>query len=76
MVIHDSFATTADNTIDLFQVVRQSFVDQYTTGCVLEQLLEDVRQRLNNPTNSLLLEVPLKGNLDLSEVLESDYCFS
>lgn len=76
MVIHDSFATTADNTIDLFQVVRQSFVDQYTTGCVLEQLLEDVRQRLNNPINSLLLEVPLKGNLDLSEVLESDYCFS
>lgn len=76
MVIHDSFAVAAQNTIDLFQVVRQSFVDQYTGQCVLKQFLEGVRQRLNNPNNTNLMEVPEKGKLDILEVLESDYCFS
>ena len=76
MVIHDSFATTACNTIDLFQIVREAFVIQYTGECPLESFLEGVRQQLNDPTDARLLEVPPKGDLDIYEVLESDYCFS
>lgn len=76
MVIHDSFATTACNTIDLFQIVRETFVNQYTGECPLESFLEGVRQQLNDPTDPRLLEVPKKGNLDIYEVLESEFCFS
>jgi DNA-directed RNA polymerase len=76
MVIHDSFATSCDKTWDLYHHVRDTFVDQYAHHCVLTEFRRQVQEQLDNPDTERLLPVPQKGTLDLTEVLESEFCFS
>ena len=63
--VHDSFGTTAGHMGELFQRVRETFVELYET----DPLLQIMRQL---DCEDLM---PPRGNLDLREVLESDYCF-
>ena len=76
MVIHDSFATSCDKTWDLYHHVRDTFVDQYAHHCVLSEFRRQVQEDLSDPDTERLLPVPQKGTLDLTEVLESEFCFS
>lgn len=76
MVIHDSFATSCDKTWDLYHHVRDTFVDQYAHHCVLSEFRRQVQEQLDDPDTERLLPVPQKGTLDLTEVLESEFCFS
>ena len=80
-MIHDSFSISGD-TWELFDVVRQSFVDQYNGDCQLLKFETSVRQNMDNPTDPFLdkdgveHKIPAKGALDITGVLESQFAFA
>ena len=74
-LIHDSFATTVQDTWTMYHCIRHSFVDMFKDKCLYSEFEEHIRQRLSNPEQKLP-PIPPKGNLDLDGVLESEYCFS
>ena len=74
-LIHDSFATNPADTAAMFNAVRQAFVDQYDHECLYQRLKDQVIEQLDHPDAAELPEVPMKGTLDLKQVLKSDYCF-
>ena len=65
-VVHDSFGCTAGNMNHMFVHVRQKFVELYDLN-PLEYVLDQM--------DSLDL-IPKKGDLDVSEVLKSDFAFA
>jgi DNA-directed RNA polymerase len=64
-VVHDSFGTLPGNMADMFSLVREEFVKFYQND-PLENLLSQM--------DSIEL-LPERGNLDIKEVLYSDYAF-
>lgn len=76
-LIHDSFGTTPTDTDVMYEAVRASFVEIYKDYCLYEDVLKQAKQQLTyEGCNKLDIEIPPKGNLDLDQVLESEYCFS
>ena len=75
-VIHDSFATTINDTSKLYSCVREAFIDMYQDWCLYSDIQEQIRQQLNNPNTNKLKDIPKKGNLNLDEIRNSAYCFS
>ena len=74
-VIHDSFGTHAADTNALADILRTTFVAQYTPDVLgnfhrefSEQLPEELREQLPAP--------PLAGSFDLNQVLRSSYVFA
>ena len=63
--IHDSWGCTAGNMGKLFNLVREKFVELYELDP-----LSHILQQLG--CESML---PERGNLDITKVLESDFCF-
>ena len=70
-MIHDSYGTHAADTPVLAQLIREAFVDMYTENDVLEQFRQAALEVVDE-----VPEVPAKGSLDLSRVLESDFFFA
>ena len=64
--IHDSFGCLLADMPELFKLIRQTFVDLYQAN-PLEQLMKDIDGDVSN--------VQL-GNLDITLVLDSEYCFA
>lgn len=78
-MIHDSFgALAADIGGDkgLYATVREAFVEIYETADVLQNFRDDVAGVLSEKGRAALKPIPFKGNLELSSILESRYCFS
>ena len=73
MVVHDSFSTSIGQTAILARAVREAFVELYQDYNIYEDLLEQVREQLDDPDNADLPEVKQRGTLDILEVLNSDY---
>jgi len=71
-VVHDSFGTHAANTDRLSQLLRSSFVELYEGNDVLA----DFRKELSDQIGKELPPVPPRGELELKEVLDSEYCFA
>ena len=76
MMIHDSFAVLPAFTPDLFDIVRETFINQYDDYCMYEAIYKSTQQQLSNPDAIKDLQIPQKGSLDLTLVSESDYCFA
>jgi len=74
-MIHDSFGTQGADTWAFYHCIRASLVDIYEGTCVLADFEQECRSRLSNPDMDLA-KVPTKGSLDVSSVLNSEYCFS
>lgn len=74
MLIHDSFATTPAQLQGMYEAIREAFVEMYLDKDVYSNLLEQVLANLGETATSP--EVPQKGSLDISLVLQSKYCFS
>lgn len=66
-MIHDDYGTHAAHAQKLFELIRQQFVAMY--------LAFDPAQALADKY-PCIAQPPTKGNLDIMEVLESDYFFS
>lgn len=71
--IHDSFGTSLGETLVLKRVLREQLYKLYTEYTPLETFKEYVEQELNKKLPDV--EIPEKGNLDLSEIFLSDYVF-
>ena len=77
-VIHDSFGTVAADTEVMFDTVRNVFVDMYAPGwCFFQDFDAEARSMLaTDNAKALIKPIPKKGNLDIYQVAESDFCFS
>jgi DNA-directed RNA polymerase len=76
-MIHDSFGCHAsDMKWFLAECIKPAFVDMYEGGENLELFKEQLMVNIPDDKRSKLRELPLKGSLDLSEVLQSEFFFS
>lgn len=75
-VIHDSFGTLPSRTQSLFMYVRVAFMELYSQHDVLEDFRGQILQQLDPDKIEQLPSLPTKGNLDLTSVLRSGYCFA
>ena len=73
-LVHDSYGTHAANAEVLAVALREEFHRQYSEQDVLEDFKRDLERQL--PPGTELPDLPEKGTLDLSLVLESQYFFA
>ncbi|MCT4492404.1 DNA-directed RNA polymerase [Bosea minatitlanensis] len=66
--------THAGNAQVMANALREEFVRMYSERDVLAKFRDDLLQQL--PLGSNLPELPPKGSLDLSQVLESPFFFA
>lgn len=66
-MIHDDYGTHADRAQDLYEIIREEFVNMYAEADPVQDLID------RYPT---LPKPPTKGNLDIAGVLDSEYFFS
>jgi DNA-directed RNA polymerase len=74
-MVHDSYGTHAGNAGLLHGVLREAFVEQYSTD-VLTTFRDELIQQLPEEKRSEVPPVPTLGTLDLNDVLKSDYFFA
>ena len=76
-LIHDSFGTTPSDTDVMYASVRAAFVEIYKDYCLYDDVLTQAKRQLTHQgAEKLDIEIPEKGDLDLDQVLNSEYCFS
>lgn len=80
MMIHDSFAVPASQSEVLFDTVRDTFINQYSDHCMYSNIKDSCLKKLNPDGAGFKrvtkLKIPNIGDLDLSQIRNSDYCFS
>lgn len=76
LLIHDSFSTHACNTGMWAVIIRDEFVKMYSQHDVFEDFYWRVWSTIDEKNRDKVPLPPSKGDLDLSEVLLSDYAFS
>ena len=69
-MIHDSYGTHATNTPKLAQLLREAFVNLYQDFDALEEFKKSALEVVDQVPNP-----PKKGELDITEVLDSKYFF-
>ena len=70
-MIHDSYGVHAAHTETLAQHIREAFFEMYSEHDVLEEFRQEALSVLDE-----VPPVPPKGDLDLEEVLKSDFFFA
>jgi DNA-directed RNA polymerase len=75
-MIHDSYGTLAADTEMLGKCLRHAFVDLYSEHDVLSQFRAGIEEMLDDAARKKLAPVPASGDLDLSQVLRSDFFFA
>lgn len=73
--VHDSFGCHAADVDVLHACIRTAFVEQYTPD-VLAKFREEIVEQLPPELAAQVPEVPPKGDLDLSSVLDAPYFFA
>lgn len=68
--IHDDFGTHAANTALFHNLIRESFVEQYSID-----VLQKFKDEIESSTGLILPPVPASGDLVLESVLDSGYFF-
>ena len=75
-VIHDSFGTHAASSDALAYALRKSFVEMYSENNVLEQFKQDMETIVDGEFTEDVPELPRVKKMDLTQVIESKYCFA
>jgi DNA-directed RNA polymerase len=76
-MIHDSFGTDLAHAGELFKITREEFVNLYEQQDYFQNFLEDIAYLLDEKTKKALEESkPSFGNLNIKEVMQSDFCFA
>lgn len=68
--VHDSFGTHACDTGTLHKCIQEEFYNMYSSHDPLQELKNTMEEFITLP------DVPIKGDLDIATVLESEYIFS
>lgn len=76
MMIHDSFATTVAEAARLHEATKVAFVALYQDYNLYEHFLEQCKARHSAPETVDWPEPPKQGDLDVTDVFDSDYFFS
>jgi len=76
MMIHDSFATTVGEAARLHEATKIAFVALYQGYNLYEDFLEQCKARHSAPQNIDWPKPPKPGDLDITDVFDSDYFFS
>jgi DNA-directed RNA polymerase len=76
LLIHDSFATHASELDGFAATVRKTFVEQYRSFDLFEELAHSAEVSLSVKGQAKLPPLPQKGNLALERVVESVYSFA
>lgn len=71
-VVHDSFSTHAADMTDFGDAIRGNFHEMYTS----QDILDGLRQQLQEGLTEELPPLPNKGTLDMSQVFHSVFFFS
>lgn len=74
--VHDSFGCLASQATRFNRLIREQFVEMYTTHDVLQEVLEQAKHDLTPANWQRLPDVPLRGALNLNEVMEATYAFA
>ena len=74
-VIHDSFGTHAADTDTLSELLRDTFVKQYS-GNILMDFYHELREQLSEELQDQLPLPPRFGSLDLEEIRGASYAFA
>jgi DNA-directed RNA polymerase len=75
MMVHDSYGCPADQVELMRTSIRESFVELYTDNDVLRQFQFEIAEQLFSTDVNDLPELPEYGDLNIDDVLESDYFF-
>ncbi len=70
--VHDSFATHCCDVDKLLQVIKETFIELYSTDTFYEDLVSNIL----SSTKGYEWEQPVIGSLDLTDVLQSDFFFA
>ena len=70
-MIHDDFGVHANCIDDWHKIIREQFIELHTEHDILAEFKEQQEQR----TGVQLPDLPARGDLDLREVLNSEYFF-
>lgn len=75
--VHDSFGCLPGHADRLRSLIKETLVQMYTDHDVLAEILATTTQQLQGTTVlSELPALPEKGDLDLNDILASDYAFA
>jgi DNA-directed RNA polymerase len=74
-LVHDSFGCLPNQADEYREVVREQFHWLYAMNDVLGDILRDTCEQIDTNCHRMP-ELPLKGDLDISEVLKADYAFA
>jgi DNA-directed RNA polymerase len=74
--VHDSFGCLPSRAGRFNQIIREQFLKMYTDHDVLAELLESARADLTPANHDKLPPLPMKGALDLKEILNAKYAFA
>jgi DNA-directed RNA polymerase len=72
MTVHDCYGTWATDTETSAKLLREAFVEVYRQP-ILEKFTVDITQGLGEQD---LPKIPTRGELDIDDVLHSDYFFN
>jgi DNA-directed RNA polymerase len=75
-MVHDSFGTTAGDMEVMFRVIRESFVEMYSSVDVLGEFRQEIEYQLSDKNKEKLEPLPVSGDLDISQILNSRYSFA
>ena len=76
-MIHDSFGVhAADMDYFLHECIKPSFYEMYKDGNVLQKFLEEILPLIPEKSRKNIPPIPELGNLDISDVLNSEFFFS
>ena len=77
-MVHDSLATHCADTVKFNRIIREEFINLFG-GDVLQDLYDDFLSQLSEDQKHLLIHPQTygiqRGDYDIQEVLESEFCF-
>lgn len=74
--VHDSFGCLASRAGEFNRIIREQFVEMYTTHDVLAEVLAQATHDLTPANSHRLPDVLQYGSLELKEVLNAQYAFA
>lgn len=74
-IIHDSFGSIAAHAGSMFKGVRETFVKTYEGCDALAEFRDQFMEQLHETQLEKMPELPKRGTLDITKVLESDFAF-
>lgn len=74
--VHDSFGCLPAHADRFNQIIREQFIAMYQGHDVLTSCQETARADLSEANHGRLPPLPVKGSLDLNEVLQAKYAFA